>query len=236
LSYAEWTQRWWQWAYGLPVDGHPLFDETGADCAAGQSGPVWFLGGVFNVSGSADRTLCSVPTGKALFFPILNVEWDNICPPIEPPMTIEELRAIAASFMDLATDLSCELDGRPITNLDRYRFAGDPFGVDIPSGSIWEFFGCATPAGHYEPLVPDGFYLMLAPLSPGAHVLHFRGTVGDPVNFTLDITYHLNVVADGGDAIAAPLEPAVGGTVGPSNEGGREPTTTSWGRVKVVYR
>jgi len=29
---------------------------------------------VFNVSGSATRDLCTVPAGKALFFPILNVE------------------------------------------------------------------------------------------------------------------------------------------------------------------
>ena len=40
LSYGEWSARWWQWAYSMPVTGHPLFDETGADCAAGQSGPV----------------------------------------------------------------------------------------------------------------------------------------------------------------------------------------------------
>ena len=28
-SYAEWSALWWQWAYGLPATGHPLFDEVG---------------------------------------------------------------------------------------------------------------------------------------------------------------------------------------------------------------
>jgi hypothetical protein len=79
-SYETWTARWWQWAYSLPVAGHPLFDESGADCAAGQSGPVWYLGGVFNVSGSAVRDLCVVPQGKSILFPIINAEWDNACP------------------------------------------------------------------------------------------------------------------------------------------------------------
>jgi hypothetical protein len=31
---------------------------------------------------------------------------------------------------------------------------------------------------------------MLAPLSPGAHLIHFHGTAG---TFTLDITYSLTV-------------------------------------------
>src|SRR5690349_16171961 len=52
-TYGEWSEKWWQWAYSLPAAGHPLFDETGVDCGAGQSGTVWFLGGVFNVSGTA---------------------------------------------------------------------------------------------------------------------------------------------------------------------------------------
>jgi hypothetical protein len=231
-SYAEWSVRWWQWAYGLPVAGHPLFDETGADCGAGQSGPVWFLGGVFNVSGSATRTECVVPVGRGLYFPVLNVEWDNACPPGD--LTIDELRATAADFMNLATDLTAELDGVPIGNLELYRFAAGPFGVDIPSGNIWEFFGCDTPAGHYEPLLADGFFLMLKPLPPGPHTLHFSGTIGDPVNFTLDITYDLTVA--GGDAsVGVPLEPGVQGPGGLVGTDVPKPVTT-WGRMKATYR
>jgi len=59
----------------MPIDHHPLYDT--ADCSAGQSGPVWFLGGTFTtieqspgvVVGIANRT-CTVPADKALFFPI----------------------------------------------------------------------------------------------------------------------------------------------------------------------
>lgn len=231
LSYSEWSVKWWQWAYGLPVAGHPLFDETGADCAAGQSGPVWFLGGVFNVSGTTVRDLCTVPVGKALFFPILNVEWDNFCPP--GSLTDEELRATAAWYMALATDMSCEVDGQPIYNFGAYRVAGDPFAVQLPNDNLWQYFGCDIGPGTYSPLVPDGYYLMLAPLPAGAHTLHFRGTVGDPINFTLEITYHLTVSphAAPGELSGAPANMSV-------SPAGAPPLTqpSTWGRVKATYR
>lgn len=228
LSYAEWSVKWWQWAYSLPVTGHPLFDETGADCAVGQSGPVWFLGGVFNVSGSATRTLCEVPSGKALFFPIINVEWDNFCPP--GTLTLEELRTTATEFMDLAVDLSCEIDGQSIQNLGAYRVAGDPFYIDLPSDNIWDAFGCPTVPDNYGPLVPDGVFLMLSPLSVGNHVIHFRGTIADPVNFTLDITYNLTVVPKGHAAIEGDAEALDDATELP------EVSKVTWGKVKTIYR
>src|SRR6266480_3671629 len=84
-SYGEWSARWWRWAFSLPVDHHPLYDT--ADCSAGQSGPVWFLGGTFTtiqsspnpaiIRGIATRD-CTVPNGKFLFFPLLNVECSTI--------------------------------------------------------------------------------------------------------------------------------------------------------------
>lgn len=231
-SYGEWSVKWWQWAYGLPVAGHPLFDETGADCAAGQSGPVWFLGGVFNVSGTVVRTECVVPSGKALFFPIVNVEWDNFCPP--GTLSLEELRATAQWFMDLAVDLHCEVDGRALKGLEQYRFVGDPFGIEMPSGNIWEFFGCATPAGHYEPLVPDGYYVMLAPLPPGKHTIHFKGTIGDPINFTPEATYELTVLPKGQWLARGLPASALEGT-DPAEEAASMPRTT-WGQLKAIYR
>ena len=30
-SYAQWSQRWWQWAFELPRVGHPLYDQVGVD-------------------------------------------------------------------------------------------------------------------------------------------------------------------------------------------------------------
>jgi hypothetical protein len=45
VSYTEWTARWWQWAFSIPVENNPVNDMTGANCAINQHGPVWFLAG-----------------------------------------------------------------------------------------------------------------------------------------------------------------------------------------------
>src|SRR5262245_59217771 len=71
MTYGEWSADWWKWALALPKDQNPLYDQEGncSNGANGQHGPVWFLVGVINESGAADRN-CTVPAGKALFFPI----------------------------------------------------------------------------------------------------------------------------------------------------------------------
>ncbi len=68
-TYGEWSARWWQWTLAIPAATNPNLDTTGENCAEGQSGQVWFLAGSFG--GTFERA-CPVPTGKALFFPILN--------------------------------------------------------------------------------------------------------------------------------------------------------------------
>ncbi|MFI5371116.1 MAG: hypothetical protein ACHQ52_06115 [Candidatus Eisenbacteria bacterium] len=238
-SYGDWSAKWWQWAYGLPVAGHPLFDETGADCAAGQSGQVWFLGGVFNVSGSATRDQCVVPAGKALFIPILNTEWDNICPPSS--YTIDELRALAKASMDAATDLSCDVDGLLVRDISRYRFVSQPFNVTIPSDNLYVLF-CGEPgAGTYGPLVGDGYYLMLTPLSQGeSHTIHFHGSI--PGVFTLDITYHLTPgnTPQGTVAVSGPGATGMSARTMPWFKAGSARITptlqSTWGAVKTYYR
>src|SRR5262245_23872896 len=67
-SYGEWSAAWWQWALSIPTTVSPLLDASGVDCAQGQTGHVWFLAGVLNVSGQAERS-CTIPSGMALFLP-----------------------------------------------------------------------------------------------------------------------------------------------------------------------
>ncbi len=239
-SYGDWSARWWQWAYSLPVAGHPLFAETGADCGAGQSGSVWFLGGVFNVSGSATRDECVVPAGKALFFPILNVEWDNICPVTEPPLSNAELAAIAKWYIDGVVDMDCEVDGLPVRTLTAYRCTTGPFSVTFPAGGIFDYF-CGTAPGEWGPMMGDGYYLMLAPLSQGdSHTIHFHATQAD-VGFTLDITYHLTpgqspaaaVMMNGAPAPASAATMPWFKARAARVQGARNAT---WGTVKTLYR
>lgn len=215
-SYGEWGARWWQWILSLPAPApnggsNPLFTDGAVDCSLGQSlhdksNQVWFLAGRTCISNcppilTANRT-CSVPTGTALFFPVLNAAWDNIgfgTPPTN--LTVDELKVLAAQFSEPA-ELHATIDGTPIQNLLTYRSQFAPFGYTIPStNNLYQLFGLDIPGVNWPstfvyPTASDGYYLMLQPLRPGTHRINFGGTAKN-TGFALDITYTITVVPRG---------------------------------------
>lgn len=216
-SYGEWSAAWWQWDFSLPVDHHPLFDT--ADCGTAQSGKVWFLGGTsFTtvdpqgvVVGTAERT-CTVPGGTLLFFPIINAEQSAIesCLPPEGKCapTYQDLLADARGFQDPAHNLSAEVDGVPIEGLNATGpLAPSPFRVQspapfaigpLPPNNVLAFFNIPDTVGKKSVAVADGVFVMLKPLRPGLHQVHFHGEVDVPgFSFRLDITYHITVLGRG---------------------------------------
>lgn len=206
-TYGEWAAAWWQWAFKYPDNINPLFDETGRRAQLGNQGQVFFLGGVFNFTGTATRTI-KIPANKTLFFPVLNYEADNFFnnPAFDPPKDVAGLRAFAKSIQDSAFDLGVTLDGNSVSNVASYRVQSPVFGIHLPQNNIQQLSGYPIPSwftpkpgvypppGEYAPIVDDGYYIMLAPLSPGQHVLNFKGSVP---GFTLNITYNITVVPGG---------------------------------------
>ncbi len=211
-TYGEWSETWFQWSFSLPVTSHPIFDT--ADCSAGQSGHVWFIGG--NYTGTPVTRNCTIPAGTALFFPILNFWADNTdCSNgqrISDGNSEGFLRSLAASVMDQAANLSCTIDGVAVQGLTDplltpYRVQSPTpggFSYTVPgSDNILTFLGLAcwsntegTPiqvdAAVYHP-ISDGFYILIVPLSKGRHVIHAHGEIGNPSVFTEDFTYNITV-------------------------------------------
>lgn len=208
-TYGEWSAAFWEWAYSLPATpDHPLIADGAMDCSLGQSGKVWFLGGTYTanpdpndpriVVGTADRE-CTVPTGKALFFPIINAECDTIDEgDVGDGMPEEDLRNCANDLIDAVKpdNLSATIDGVPVANLADYRADLPLFPIEsLPDPNLK-----GVPPGEYGDAVADGYYLMLPPLSAGEHEIDFIGKVeifdGDDLqfSFTLDIEYDLTVV------------------------------------------
>jgi hypothetical protein len=72
FSWEDWVIKWWSWAVAEQKSRDPLTDRTGGFSALNQpDNDVWFLAGTL---GETDfvRSV-SVPSGRALFFPIINV-------------------------------------------------------------------------------------------------------------------------------------------------------------------
>src|SRR4051812_44091534 len=72
----EWSAQWWTWAFETKASQSPLLDPTGANARVGDVGNAFFLAGVINESGAADRTV-TIPTGTPIFFPVINSAADN---------------------------------------------------------------------------------------------------------------------------------------------------------------
>jgi hypothetical protein len=215
-QYAELSAQWWQWALSQPVTNNPattnpLVDTTGAAAHNGQpeQGNVFFLAGLISFNAGlvaqAERTI-TIPTGTRLFFPILNSEQDNVG--VNPPLSVAELRALAAFGVNSVTSLFATIDGVPSQDLTAYRAISPVFSYTLPPNNVagnsvnivYAITGGAIDVtGVQKPAVADGFYLLLTPLTPGHHDLHFGGTTstldanGNPATFQLDITYHITV-------------------------------------------
>jgi hypothetical protein len=182
-SYGEWSEAWWKYALEAPLASSPFRDDTGAGCAERQTGKVFFLVGTFVSSDSVVRDKCTVRAGTALFFPLVNtVGLDPF-----PNETVDDLRDQAAAVI-ANPRLFASVDGKAIGNLTAYRAKSPKFKLNLPRPNILEGFGLT--ASTYDPVVADGYYLLLAPLSPGKHTLKFGGTA-DFAN--QDVTYHLTV-------------------------------------------
>lgn len=217
-TYGQWSAEHWKYIMSIPYASSPLNDQSGANCDVGQSGPVWYLAGTFcpNPEPCAIATAtrdCTVPYGKAIFFPIIDVE----CSTYEGNGTTDaELRACASGFQDLAAGMSAEIDGVSVENVNSYRVQSPLFTMGpFPADNI-----LGAPAGTTTPSVSDGVFLMVKPLSLGDHTIHFAGGI-PAFGFGLDVTYHLHIVTTQG--AAQPMQAT-------------HSTPATWGRLRTIYR
>jgi hypothetical protein len=200
LTYGEWTAKWWQWTISMPEADNPSVDDIGKNCANNQTEPVWFLAGTF---GGAVTRECTIPSEQAILIPVVNVECDSAT---DPSLDTEaELRACAKADQDTVIGKEITVDGINIGNLDIYRFQSPLFNYTFPENNI------AGVAPQTAKAVSDGFWILLEPLPPGSHEIHFKAALGDPTlagttNFALDVRYLLTVVE--GQTEVAPTQNA----------------------------
>lgn len=188
LSYGEWSAKWWQWVMSTPGKDNPVTDETGEKCRVGQNDTnVWFLSGT---GGEKASRVCTIPSGKAILFPIINVECDYISN--NSLKTESDLRQCAKDDQDKVRNLQATVDGINIPDLKSYRVQSPIFNVTLPRDNYGGY-----PAGHTQ-VVSDGFWILLKPLPVGNHEIHFVGTLVDytatsPLNFVSDAKYNITI-------------------------------------------
>ena len=102
--------------------------------------------------------------------------------------TETELKNRAKNAIDRVKRLIISIDSKKISNLANYRVRSDPFEVNFPEHNVFGVEPGITRA------VSDGYWIMLKPLPPGKHTLHFGGEAycqKEMLEFKTDVTYHL---------------------------------------------
>jgi len=218
LTPDKMTAVWWEWGYSIPYATSPWLDESGANAANSQPyftapggpGQLLFLVGTDSVSGKVGRRIL-IKEGTALFFPIINIEWDNMfvsprlggsVPVAGGSLGVPGLRALTDSFMESVSQnpYYCTLaanggDPEPVASV---RLSSPPFAYHLPAGNIYEYLNPGVVvSGTVAPAVSDGYWVFLpgGALKAGSYVLHFGGTgtwQGYP--FFQDITYQITVM------------------------------------------
>jgi hypothetical protein len=189
---------WANWLSSLVPDEHPIFDT--ADCSFRQpAGNVWFLGGTFKVTtdvdddsvfiGTAERD-CSVPYGKALFFPVLNTG----CNELEDNTTGVGLIECTGGVEDI-TFVEVIVDGTPVSNIWDYRYISEPNIYPLGPFPVNNIYNDTSYGGITTNGVQQGYYMMLKPLPVGHHTLSIRGAVviPDRFSFFLNVSYDLDI-------------------------------------------
>ena len=190
-GYDELAAGWLEWALAAPASTNPILDTDGSYGAMGQSGKVWYLAGT--TGGTATRSL-TVPTGTALFFPIVNYFWVNTPELGDAKWSPEQealARSIIAAEVDTAQNLVLEIDGKSYAVAPEFRVPSTVGNCVLPPDNIFVYFGFAVIAGPHECVV-DGYWALLPPLSVGKHTIHFAGELASS-GTALDVTYHITV-------------------------------------------
>ena len=192
---ATWGERATQWVYAQPLDRSPLFDPTGANCAVGQQGPVWYVARIAGPPVFSGTRSCTIPHGKAIFIYIGAAVSTYPCPPefgYEPApgqSLYDFLRADAKAALDTVDFLEVSLDGQQLHDVMSYRFASDDIFSITGDPSLRAVLDPCI-VGSPQPVVIDGFFMMFKPLTRGVHtiVVHGTNTIGHDKRFTYTLT------------------------------------------------
>jgi hypothetical protein len=170
LSYGQWTVKWWIWFLSTPKSINPVLDMSGRYASVNQPpSNVWFLSGkLADEDKNIPSRVCNIPVDRSILFPVINCEAN----PLEYPQlkTKQQLMDHVTADENTILEKVCVLDGKPVPVK---RVNSDPPIFEVPMN---EDNVCGVKGRGRTIAYGDGYWVFLKPLSPGDHLLSFRGS------------------------------------------------------------
>ncbi|HEX5111211.1 MAG TPA: hypothetical protein VFV79_00075 [Saprospiraceae bacterium] len=190
-TFSEWCKAWVKKVYTQPCADHPMLSNETEESVNEEEGPVVFL---FGSVGNTVKRRISISKEKGIFFPVINYVVTYPCPyagfkpaPGQPLSAF--LLQTAADIVNQGTHMTVTLDGMRLTDLGPFRVTTDIFYLEaLPELTCLD--NCVT--GELQPVLTDGYWVMLRPLSPGKHVLQYKGSY-TKLGWVVDVTYEILV-------------------------------------------
>lgn len=190
---AEWSVECWRWIYSLSTNTNPQLDCEGRWATYRQPDPDVFLIAPLNGATPPCTRRFTVPAHKYILMPILALSLDNLF--TADPLPPDDMYKVLDSVLNPPGYLRATLDGVSIPNLESHRATAPPFSFvfESPDNTLSCFYGHPV-IGLVDPIIFDGYWLMLEPLGPGDHVLHTAGDLNVPIIIPHDLTCYISVV------------------------------------------
>jgi hypothetical protein len=166
-SWEKWAAVWCNWMLSIPKQKNPSIDETGEYCSMNQNDEhVWFLTGTFGNNVPVNRN-CTIPAGKAIFFPILEKE-DSLAEDSDLK-TESELLKRSRDATNRLIHMEATIDGQNVEHLENYRVQSEAFNLTFPEDNVYNVQPGLTRS------ICDGYWIFIKPLQIGKHDIYFLG-------------------------------------------------------------
>ena len=209
IPYKDWTAKWAKWIEEIPKSQNWNFQNTPGvnyipkDCSYRQdlTSPVVFLPWVGPERGTTAVATCTVPSNKATLISVDSATSDYSDPTVRTKTPAELIKLLSKSNL-YPNQFDATLDGKPLhlKNDEAHKVQSDLFNLTLPKDNVW--------GEHDGPdkATTQGWWIMLKPLTPGEHTLHYitgyRDSRSDPSippgqgnlqPYIQDVTYHIIV-------------------------------------------
>jgi methionine-rich copper-binding protein CopC len=188
-TFARLAVEWWRRAVETPAPENPF---GAGQCETNQRGHIWFLVG--SLVGDPDRS-CTMPRGTSLFFPLANNFYGAF---LNDPAEQRTPEFVFAHAECAVTEFAVEVDGRSLRHPRIHRVSPTDsglFDLQLPTDNVFGFLEKDVPDLRLSPSAQSGSYVLLKPLRPGTHTLHWTATSScaptkQDIRYTITVTKH----------------------------------------------